>query len=97
MRFDELEVGQAAAFARTVTEADVVLFAGVTGDFNPVHIDAVAAERSRFGGRIAHGMLSASLISTVLAMKLPGPGHLPVAVAALHRTRAHRRDHAARA
>ncbi|HEU0014354.1 MAG TPA: MaoC family dehydratase [Longimicrobium sp.] len=74
MRFEELEVGQAAEFAKTVTEADVVLFAGVTGDFNPVHVDAVAAEASRFGGRIAHGMLSASLISTVLAMRLPGPG-----------------------
>jgi len=74
MRFEELEVGQAAELAKTVTEADVVLFAGVTGDFNPVHMDAVAAEASRFGGRIAHGMLSAGLISTVLAMKLPGPG-----------------------
>ena len=74
MRFEELEVGQAAELAKTVTEADVVLFAGVTGDFNPVHMDAVAAEASRFGGRIAHGMLSAAFISTVLGMKLPGPG-----------------------
>jgi 3-hydroxybutyryl-CoA dehydratase len=74
MRFEELAVGQAAEFAKTVTEADVVLFAGVTGDFNPAHVDAVAAERGRFGGRIAHGMLSAGLVSATLAMKLPGPG-----------------------
>jgi 3-hydroxybutyryl-CoA dehydratase len=72
--FDQLAVGQSAEFAKTVTEADVVLFAGVTGDFNPAHVDAVAAERGRFGGRIAHGMLSAGFISATLAMKLPGPG-----------------------
>jgi 3-hydroxybutyryl-CoA dehydratase len=74
MRFEELAPGVAAEWSKTVTEADVVLFAGVTGDFNPVHVDAVAAERSRFGGRIAHGMLSASFISTVLGTRLPGPG-----------------------
>ena len=72
--FERLAVGQTAQMAKTVTEADVVLFAGVTGDFNPVHVDAVAAERSRFGGRIAHGMLSAGFVSAVLAMRLPGPG-----------------------
>src|SRR5829696_5139484 len=70
----ELQVGQAAEFTKTVTETDVVMFAGITGDLNPAHIDQVWAESSRFGGRIAHGMLSASFISTVLAMKLPGPG-----------------------
>lgn len=74
MRFEELTVGLRAEFAKTVTEADVVAFAGLSGDFNPVHVDAVAAARSRFGERIAHGMLSASFISTVIAMKLPGPG-----------------------
>lgn len=74
MRYEELAVGQTAEFSKTVTEADVVLFAGVTGDFNPAHLDAVYAERSRFGGRIAHGMLTASFLSTVLAMRLPGPG-----------------------
>ena len=71
---DEIHVGDAAEMAKTVTEADVVLFAGVTGDFNPVHVDAVAAERSMFGGRVAHGMLSAGFISAVLGMRLPGPG-----------------------
>jgi 3-hydroxybutyryl-CoA dehydratase len=74
-RIDELQVGDAAELAKTVTESDIALFAGVTGDFNPVHIDAVAAERSVFGGRIAHGMLSAGFISAV-AMRLPGPGSI---------------------
>jgi 3-hydroxybutyryl-CoA dehydratase len=69
-----LRVGEAAEFSKTVTEADVVLFAGITGDFNPVHVDERAAAASRFGGRIAHGMLSAGFISTVLGTRLPGPG-----------------------
>ena len=73
---DELHVGDAAELAKTVTESDIALFAGVTGDFNPVHIDALAAERSVFGGRIAHGMLSAGFISAVIAMRLPGPGSI---------------------
>ena len=76
MRFEDLAVGQHAEHAKTVTEADVVLFAGVTGDFNPAHVDAVAAARSRFGGRIAHGMLSAGFISAAIAMRLPGPGSI---------------------
>jgi 3-hydroxybutyryl-CoA dehydratase len=76
MRLEEIAVGQAAEFAKTVTETDVVLFAGITGDFNPAHVNAVEAESGMFGGRIAHGMLSAGFISTVLAMKLPGPGTL---------------------
>jgi 3-hydroxybutyryl-CoA dehydratase len=75
-RIDELQVGQAAEMAKTVTEADIALFAGVTGDFNPVHVDAVAASQSRFGERIAHGMLSAGFISAVIAMRLPGPGSI---------------------
>lgn len=74
MHFEELAVGQSATFSKTVTEADVVQFAGITGDLNPLHIDAVAAAGSRFGGRIAHGMLSAGLISAVIGMKLPGSG-----------------------
>lgn len=72
--FARLAVGQSASMAKTVTEADIVLFAGVTGDFNPVHVDAVAAAASPFGGRIAHGMLSAGFISATIAMRLPGPG-----------------------
>ena len=69
-----LAVGQAAEFTKTVTETDVVLFAGITGDLNPAHVDEPAAARGRFGGRVAHGMLTASFISTVLAMRMPGPG-----------------------
>ncbi len=71
---DELEIGQSASMSKTVTEADVVLFAGVTGDFNPAHVDEEYAKESMFKGRIAHGMMSAGFISAVLAMKLPGPG-----------------------
>ncbi|MGI9090549.1 MAG: MaoC family dehydratase [Gemmatimonadaceae bacterium] len=76
MRLEDIVVGQSAEFGKTITEADVALFAGITGDFNPVHVDAVAAARSRFGGRIAHGMLSAGLISATLASRLPGPGSI---------------------
>ncbi|MDT8324858.1 MAG: MaoC family dehydratase [Bacteroidota bacterium] len=71
---EELRVGMTAHFTKTITEHDVYTFAGVTGDFNPVHIDAVAAEASMFAGRIAHGILCAGLISAVLGMQLPGPG-----------------------
>jgi 3-hydroxybutyryl-CoA dehydratase len=74
MTFEEIAAGQAAEFSKTVTEADVVLFAGITGDFNPAHVDAAAAAAGRFGERIAHGMLTASFISTVLGTRLPGPG-----------------------
>ena len=66
--------GQRATFTKTISEADVAGFAGITGDFNPLHVDAEFAGRSRFGGRIAHGILTAGLISTVIGMHLPGPG-----------------------
>jgi 3-hydroxybutyryl-CoA dehydratase len=72
--FEDLTVGQTARFTKTITEADILMFAAVSGDTNPVHIDAEAAAASMFKERIAHGMLSASLISTVLGTKLPGPG-----------------------
>lgn len=70
----EFTPGQKATFTKTITEADVSAFAGITGDFNPLHVDAGFARRSRFGERIAHGMLTAGLISAVLGMRLPGPG-----------------------
>ncbi|MBA3527256.1 MAG: MaoC family dehydratase [Pseudomonadota bacterium] len=70
----EYRVGQSAEFTKTITEADLTLFAGISGDFNPYHVDAVTAEASRFGGRVVHGMLTSSLICTVLGMRLPGPG-----------------------
>ncbi len=68
------EPGQRATFTKTITEADIYGYAGITGDFNPLHVDAEYAARSRFGERIAHGMLTAGLISAVLGMRLPGPG-----------------------
>jgi 3-hydroxybutyryl-CoA dehydratase len=71
---EELEVGMTAIHSKTVTEADVVLFAGISGDINPVHLDNDYARDTMFKGRIAHGMLTASFISTVLGTKLPGPG-----------------------
>lgn len=73
---DDLSVGMSASTSKTVTEADIVLFAGVTGDFNPAHMDAEYAAQSMFKERIAHGMISAGFISAVLAMKLPGPGSI---------------------
>ncbi len=66
--------GQSASFSKTITETDVYGFAGITGDFNPLHVNAKEAQAGRFGERIAHGMLSASFISTVIATSLPGPG-----------------------
>lgn len=74
LRFEELEAGRSAAFTKTVTEADVVLFAGITGDMNPLHVDREAARASRFGERVAHGMLTAGFVSAVLGTRLPGPG-----------------------
>ena len=71
---EDLSVGMTDIFAKTVTEADIVMFAGISGDTNPVHINQLFAENSMFKGRIAHGMLSASLISTVVGTRLPGPG-----------------------
>lgn len=72
--FEDLSVGQTASFGKTVTEADILLFAAVSGDTNPVHINAEAAAASLFKERIAHGMLSAGFISAVLGTRLPGPG-----------------------
>lgn len=71
---EDIRVGMRDSFAKTVTEADIVLFAGVTGDTNPVHIDAEAAATTMFKQRIAHGMLSAGFVSAVLGTRLPGPG-----------------------
>jgi len=70
----ELKVGERAQFAKTVSESDIYLYAGVTGDFNPAHINEEYAKRTFFKTRIAHGMLTAGLISTVMANHLPGPG-----------------------
>ncbi len=76
MKFEELTIGKAAEFSKTITDSDVMTFAEVTGDFNPVHVDEAAAKKTRFGGRIAHGMLSAGLVSAAIGNKLPGAGSI---------------------
>jgi 3-hydroxybutyryl-CoA dehydratase len=70
----EMKIGDSASFTKTVTETDVVLYAGISGDFNPAHINEEEAKKGMFGRRIAHGMLSAGFISNVLGTTLPGPG-----------------------
>jgi len=71
---EDLQPGMSASMAKTVTEADIILFSGVSTDTNPVHLDEEWAATTMFKGRIAHGMLSAGFISAVLGNKLPGPG-----------------------
>ncbi len=71
---EDLTPGMSQAYSKTVTDADITIFAGVSGDTNPVHLDDSFAEQTIFKTRIAHGMLSASFISTVLGTRLPGPG-----------------------
>jgi len=71
---DELNVGQTASFTKTISESDVYMYAGITGDFNPAHVNETYAKKTAFKTRIAHGMLSAGLISNVLGNQLPGPG-----------------------
>jgi acyl dehydratase len=72
--FDDLSVGQKATFSKTITDADLSHFVAITGDVNPLHVDQEFAQQTFFGSRIAHGMLSASLFSTLVGMKLPGVG-----------------------
>ena len=74
MADNSFRIGQRASFTKTVTESDVTTFAGLIGDFNPIHVDAEYARKSRFGQRVAHGMFTGGLISAVLGNKLPGPG-----------------------
>jgi 3-hydroxybutyryl-CoA dehydratase len=95
--FEDLAVGMAAEAGRTVGEADILAFAAASGDFNPVHFDAEHAAASRFGERIAHGMLTAGHVSALIGMRLPGPGAVyvsqslqfrrPVRIGATVRTR----------
>ncbi len=72
--FSEIQIGDKASFSKTITETDVYLFAGISGDFNPLHVDEEYAKTTDFGTRIAHGGLAASLLAPVLGMKLPGLG-----------------------
>lgn len=72
--YEELQVGESSSFRKTLTETDVVIYAGLTGDFNPIHIDEIYANSAPFGRRIAHGMLTMSLLTNVLGNKFPGLG-----------------------
>jgi 3-hydroxybutyryl-CoA dehydratase len=76
---EDLKVGMSAMFGKTVTEADIVAYAGVSGDTNPIHLHDGFARSTRFGQRIAHGMLSAGFISAVIGTRLPGPGSVYIA------------------
>ncbi len=71
---EQIKIGDSAEFSKTITEYDVYTYAGITGDFNPAHVNEVYAEKTFFKGRIAHGMLTAGLISTIMGTLLPGPG-----------------------
>ncbi|HEX9702235.1 MAG TPA: MaoC family dehydratase [Rhodospirillales bacterium] len=72
--FEELSEGMSDVYAKTITDADVITFAGISGDTNPVHLNHEFASATMFEGQVAHGMLTASFISTVIGTKLPGPG-----------------------
>lgn len=80
LSFDELQVGMKASFTKTITETDVYLFAGISGDFNPVHVNEEFARHTPFGKRIAHGALPQCLIAPVLGTKLPGLGTVAVEI-----------------
>lgn len=71
---DQISIGDKASFQKTITETDVYLYAGITGDINPAHINEEVSKDTMFKGRIAHGMLTAGLVSAVLGVQLPGPG-----------------------
>jgi len=70
----EITVGMKASYSQTITDADIKAFAGISGDHNPVHVDREYAEASRFGKRIAHGLMSAGFFSAIFGTKIPGPG-----------------------
>ena len=72
--FEDLAIGMTAVYSKTVTESDINMFCAISGDTNPLHLDHEYARTTMFGGPIAHGMLSASFLSTVIGTKLPGPG-----------------------
>jgi len=77
-QINEIQTGDRAEFSKTISESDIYLYAGITGDFNPAHVNQVYAEKTFFQSRIAHGLLPAGFISTVIATKLPGPGTIYV-------------------
>ena len=73
LAYEDIKIGESASVSKTITESDIVNYAGITGDFNPVHMDAEYAKESLFKERIAHGMLVSGFISAVLGTQLPGP------------------------
>ncbi|MCF8083321.1 MAG: MaoC family dehydratase [Deltaproteobacteria bacterium] len=78
--YNELTIGETASFSKTITETDICLFAGISGDFNPLHMNEVYAKQTSFKARIAHGALTQGLIAPVLGMKLPGLGTVVVEI-----------------
>lgn len=76
LMYEDIQIGDTAVFSKTITDYDIYQFAGLTGDFNPMHIDNEFAKGTFFKERIAHGLLTGSFISTVLGMKLPGPNSI---------------------
>jgi len=72
----ELELGESAERSKTITESDIVIYAGITGDFNPIHVNEEYAKKTIFGGRIAHGSLVSGLMAPVIGMQLPGMGSI---------------------
>jgi 3-hydroxybutyryl-CoA dehydratase len=83
--YDQLEIGMNASFTKTITETDVYLFAGISGDFNPMHVNEEFAKSTPFGTRIAHGALPQCLIAPVLGTKLPGLGTIALEIMARFR------------
>jgi 3-hydroxybutyryl-CoA dehydratase len=74
--FEDLQVGMEAAITHVITIQDIEAFSAITGDLNPIHLDEAWAAKTRFGGRIAHGMLTGGLVSAVIGTRLPGPGNI---------------------
>lgn len=83
--YDEIQLGDRASFSKTITETDIYLYAGISGDFNPLHVDEEYAKTTPFGRRIAHGGLAGSLLAPVLGMKLPGLGTMALEVTQKYR------------
>ena len=80
LSYDQIDIGMHASFSKTISEADVYLFAGISGDFNPMHVNEEFARMTPFGRRIAHGAMPQCLIAPVLGMKLPGLGTIVVEI-----------------
>lgn len=76
--YEEIAIGEESTFSKTITETDVYLFAGISGDFNPMHVNEEYARTTLFGARVAHGPLTQSLAAPLLGMKLPGLGAIAV-------------------